>query len=290
MHKAFWNVLSILLALVIIVGGTFTSEWVGSQILPPEETVYENIQGNHGILRLENSQDLMLYPFDDYDPKTCVPIQESKFYQDAWGSAIDDTALKTIVETLNTYGGDLLPLDSRDSGELLNQETAPQILCNSTNEFCYIKDYKTSFGDFKASVDLAFQTNLDDEWYIPYLYCHVETTPTLDDTQRQETVERLTNWLDEYKSKIQENKNNSFRPTYSEDNPFPAVFGKLKDICSEKRNLSHKSHYLEDMLQNFECMVYRDEIYCIFTSGSDRIVLIYNPELRHFMGYSLYLP
>lgn len=291
MHKWIWNIVSIFLAVVIIAGGTVASEWASEWAAPTEGTIYQDMtQGNSGTLRLENSEALALYPFDSYNPETCIPISDSDYYTKAWGKPIQDSDMFTLIDVLNQYAGAFLPLDDPDSTSLFIEGIYAYVLCDESSHYCYIKDYPTAYGDFDATLDIAFITDLRTDWYVPYQYCHVESPDTLSDSDRENSVQELTNWLNEYKDAVEASRYTFGKPECSEGNPFPVVFSKLKEIASPKRNLSHKSRDLTNMLQNFECMIYRDEIYCIFTSGSDRIVLIYNPAIRHFMGYSLYFP
>ena len=43
----------------------------------------------------------------------------------------------------------------------------------------------------------------------------------------------------------------------------------------------------DDLEKNAEHILYNDDVLCIFSSGEQRVVLIYDPEVNAFAGFSL---
>lgn len=315
MKKHAGTMLAMLLAAAVIFAGFSITRLAEKWLSPAQQPVYVPTDAlPTTVLRLEESDYLLLYPMDAYSSDTAVPAMDTPRYKEAYDTfqrllkeerRNDDplteeriallyhTTLNNILtekiadffslDTDNTERYDAQPEFDHDAYMIEHLEYQPE------NDLFYLRDFHVTMDLYAlhtsqpmavipGNITAAFYGDLLGELELVYLRFdtsspHTELTPA-----------ECYSWLmahhriyGGYPSP------NTYYPV--EERPLDGLMTYLRRRYNALRGSGAASW--EQLEENFDCILYRNELLCILSAANQRVIFTYDPEVDSFVEFSV---
>ena len=239
------------------------------------------------MLYVENTEELIIFPWDQYDPDTCISLEE--YFKQASSMDEEKITFESFKEWMNREIYVKSKIDSLEKE--LDFSQALKIDPNSNRfflkDFSYVDSTKTP-----CTLDLAWDQ--DGIWsrdgQTVYRHISRQSEELLLPSTLEAAYEHLDNMFASADKILQQMENDVvYYEIYSGSNPLLRWYGEVLGSKYQEGKYSHLLYWLADK-KNCETIVYRNEILLVYDlDESKRIVLFYDPFFQRMNGYSLNL-